>query len=75
MKILSTTAGAAALAVLASTVYAPPASARRLNFMDGNGYQTQLAQSRKAYADAWAQYYQRPQVTPRQVRKQKTKRN
>ena len=47
------------------------ANARTLNFMNSQGYQTQLAASRKAYADAVAAQ-QTPQVVHRTTRKKKT---
>ena len=47
------------------------AHARTLTFMNSQGYQMQLAASRKAYADAVAAQ-SAPQVTHRTARKKKT---
>jgi hypothetical protein len=54
-----------ALAGTANSSYA-----RTLSFMNSQGYQTQLAASRKAYADAIAAQ-SAPQVTHRTTRKKK----
>jgi hypothetical protein len=60
-------------AILAAGIVADAsttAHARVLNFMNSQGYQTQLAASRKAYADAVAAQ-SAPQVTHRSTHKKK----
>jgi len=60
----------ALLAISAIAGAANSAHARPLTFMNSQGYQMQLAASRKAYADAVAAQ-SAPQVTHRTVRKKK----
>jgi hypothetical protein len=59
---------AIALAFIADA--AMSAQARTLNFMNSQGYQTQLAASRKAYADAVAAQ-SAPKISHRTHRKKK----
>ena len=67
MKILPPIFAVLVLMALSET---SPAYARTLNFMNSQGYQTQLATSRKAYADAVAAQ-SAPQAVSRTSRKKK----
>ncbi len=48
-----------------------PAQARTLNFRQSQGYQNQLAESRKAYTQAWEASHQPQPVNIRRAQKKK----
>jgi hypothetical protein len=73
MKIRFHAIGIASLLVCALWAGVTEAQARRLNFMDGVGYQARLKESRDAYAKAWAAQQQRLQPKASTSPKRKNK--
>jgi hypothetical protein len=70
MKIHPNIPAVIVLLTIAGWASVTPAEARRLNFMDGIGYQQRLKESREAYAAAWAAQQQQVAVK-RSVKKKK----